>query len=282
MAAKDRKAKLLVEFDEKIAEINKICSKATTSELEGKLTELKNIESEYHGIREKEVFASLADIHEALVTHRFETISHKKTTKDGVMTGVEKDKRFVQIDLKRFCEHRGFDLGWYYEMQALNKRLTLKAAEELGVSAKEMKRIDSSYSMDKLASEIELGKTPTSNTQCVKHMQKVLDELSSGEGRVNNHDLAYVWMCYAKRNNKKALRIVCSRHTVLQSLLMDVFHRVAINGGYGVDCKQNEPETTDDKVSEKTVGATEKPVKKASKTADKVSEKSVDSSEKAA
>lgn len=281
MAAKDRKAELLAEFEAKIAEVNKVCAKATASELEGKLTELKNIENEYRAIREKEVFASLMDVHEALVMHHFDTISHKKVMDEGVMTGVEKAERMVQIDLKRFCEHRGFDLGWYYEMQALNKRLTLKAATELGVSAKEMKRIDSSYNMDRLAAEIELGKTPTSDTQCVKHMQKVLDELSSGEGRVNNHDLTFVWMCYAKKNNKSPLRVICSRHTMLQSLLMDVFHRVATGGTYGADCKLTEPKPSD-KVSEKTVDATEKSVKKASKKADKVSEKSVDSSAKAA
>lgn len=281
MAAKDRKAELLREFEAKIAEVNKVCAKATASELEGKLTELKNIENEYRAIREKEVFASVADVHEALVMHHFDTISHKKVMEDGVMTGVEKAERMVQIDLKRFCEHRGFDLGWYYEMQALNKRLTLKAAAELGVSAKEMKRIDNSYNMDRLAAEIELGKTPTSDTQCVKHIQKVLDELSSGEGRVNNHDLAYIWMCYAKKNNKKALRVICSRHTILQSLLMDVFHRVATGGCYGVDYKQTKAETSAE-VSEKPV-AVEKPTsKKASKTAEKVSEKTVDSSAKAA
>ena len=154
------------------------------------------------------------------------------------MTGVEKSERMVQIDLRKFCEYKSLDMGWFYEMQALNKRLTLKAATELGVSAKDMKSIDDSYSMDKLAAEIDLGKTPTSDTQCVKHIQKVLDSLSEGEGRVNSHDLAYIWLCYAKKNNKTALRVICSKHTILQSLLMDVFHRVVTNGTYGVDHKR--------------------------------------------
>lgn len=238
MATKDIKARLLADYEAKIAEVNKICAKGTAAEVEGKLTELKNIENDYRALREKEVFASCADVHEALVQHHFTTISHKKISEDGVMTGVEKSERMVQIDLRKFCEYKSLDMGWFYEMQALNKRLTLKAATELGVSAKEMKSIDDSYSMDKLAAEIDLGKTPTSDTQCVKHMQKVLDSLSEGEGRVNSHDLAYVWLCYAKKNNKTALRVICSKHTILQSLLMDVFHRVVTNASYGVDHKR--------------------------------------------
>jgi len=238
MAMKDVKARLLADYEAKIAEVNKVCAKGTNAEVEGKLSELKNIENEYRALHEKEVFMSCADVHEALEKHHFTTISHKKVSEDGLMTGVEKSERMVQIDLRKFCEDKGLDMGWYYEMQALNKRLTLKAATELGVSAKEMKSIDDSYCMDKLAKEIDLGKTPTSDTQCVKHMQKVLDSLSEGEGRVNGHDLAYVWLCYAKKNNKTSLRVICSKHTILQSLLMDVFHRVVTNGSYGVDHKR--------------------------------------------
>ena len=275
MATKDIKARLLADYEAKIAEVNKICAKGTTAEVEGKLTELKNIENDFRALREKEVFASCADVHEALVQHDFTTISHKKISEDGIMTGIEKSERMVQIDLRKFCEYKSLDMGWFYEMQALNKRLTLKAATELGVSAKDLKSIDDSYSMDKLAAEIDLGKTPTSDTQCVKHMQKVLDSLSEGEGRVNSHDLAYIWLCYAKKNNKTALRVICSKHTILQSLLMDVFHRVVTNGTYGVDHKRtsnvaegSEPKTetakqTKPKASKKVAEAETVVVKKA-------------------
>ena len=272
MATKEIKARLIGEFEAKIAEVNKACANGTNAEVEGKLVELKNIENEYRKVLEKEVFGSCADVHEALVKHSFETISHKRVSNEGVMTGVESSTRNVQIDLKKFCEYRGFDLGWYYELQALNKRLTLKAATELGVTAKEIKSIDDSYNMDKLAKEIELGKTPTSDTQCVKHMQKVLDSLSEGEGRVNAHDLAYVWLCYAKKNNKTALRVICSKHTVLQSLLMDVFHRVVTNKSYGVDYKvaQSEGSATETKTEK-----TSKPVAKATEVETVVVDKAV-------
>lgn len=239
MATKNRKAELLKDFDAKIAEVNLACAKGTNADVEGKLSELVNIEKEYRSLRESEVFAGLIDAHQAIELHHFATIGHKKTTDEGRMTGVEKAERTVQIDLKKFCEVKGLDLDWLYELQALNKRLTLRVAEAVGVTADEMKTIDDSYSMDKLAGEIKLGKTPTSDTQVVKHMQKVLDMLSPGEGKVNGHDLGYVMACYTKRNNRSALRVQCSKHTMLLSLMGDVFYRIVTKGVYGVDYKRN-------------------------------------------
>lgn len=247
MATKNRKAELLKDYEAKIAEVNQACAKGTNADVEGKLAELVNIEKEYRSLRESEVFAGLLDTHQAIELHHFTTIGHKKTTDEGRMTGVEKAERTVQIDLKKFCEVKGFDLGWFYELQALNKRLTLRVAETVGVTAAEMKRIDDSYNMDKLASEIQLGKTPTSDTQVVKHMQRVLDMLSPGEGKVNGHDLGYVMSCYTKRNNRAALRVQCSKHTILMSLMGDVFYRIVTKGVYGVDYKRNGAAATEPK-----------------------------------
>ena len=247
MATKSRKAELLKDYEAKIAEVNQACAKGTNADVEGKLAELVNIEKEYRSLRESEVFAGLLDTHQAIELHHFTTIGHKKTTDEGRMTGVEKAERTVQIDLKKFCEVKGFDLGWFYELQALNKRLTLRVAETIGVTAAEMKRIDDSYNMDKLASEIQLGKTPTSDTQVVKHMQRVLDMLSPGEGKVNGHDLGYVMSCYTKRNNRAALRVQCSKHTILMSLMGDVFYRIVTKGVYGVDYKRNGTAVTEPK-----------------------------------
>ena len=243
MATKNRKDELLAAYEAKIAEVNKACSQKY--DVEGKLAELANIEKEFRQIRESEVFAGLMDTHQAIELHHFTTISHKKLTDEGVMTGVEKSEKRVQIDLKRFCEIKGLDLDWFYELQALNKRLTLRVAESIGVSAAEMRKINDSYNMEKLAKEIQLGKTPTSNTQIVSHMQRVLDMLSPGEGKVNGHDLGYVMACYTKRNNKASLRVQCSKHTMLLSLMGDVFYRIVTNGVYGVDYKHNAAAATE-------------------------------------
>lgn len=270
MATKNRKAELLKDFDAKIAEVNLACAKGTNADVEGKLSELVNIEKEYRDLRQSEVFAGLLDTHQAIELHHFTTIGHKKVTDEGRMTGIEKAERTVQIDLKKFCEVKGFSLDWFYELQALNKRLTLRVAEAIGVTAAEMKKIDDSYNMDKLASEIQLGKTPTSDTQVVKHMQKVLDMLSPNEGKVNGHDLGYVMACYTKRNNRNALRVQCSKHTMLLSLMGDVFYRIVTKGVYGVDYKRNGGSVTEPKEEKGSVPKTKKASKPRVKKAKEV------------
>lgn len=262
MATKNRKEVLLKDYEAKIAEVCKAC--AQKADVEAKIAELVNIEKEYLKIRESEVFAGLADAHQAIELHHFNTISHKKLTDNGITTGVEKAEKRVQIDLRRFCEVKGIDLGWFYELQALNKRLTLRVAESIGVSAAEMKKIDDSYAMDKLAAEIQLGKTPTSNTQIVSHMQRVLDMLSPNEGKVNNHDLGYVMSTYTKRDNKTLLKVQCSKHKVLMSLLTDVFHRIATGGTYGVLYKASNANTSEKPKATKEKKGSETKAKKGS------------------
>lgn len=238
MAQNDIKARLLADFKAKIAEVNRVIGKGTNAELEARLNELNNIEKEYRGVLEKEVFASLLDTRAAIEKHHFETIAHKKISNEGQLTGIEETTKNVQIDLAKFCEYKGFDRAWFYEMQALNKRLTLKVALAIGVPKTEIKKINDSYYMDKLAEQIELGKTPDSATQCVKHIQKVLDMVCPDAGKVNGYDLAYIMGGYTKRSNKEALKLICSKHTVLQSLLMDVFHNVVTGKGYGLEYKR--------------------------------------------
>lgn len=267
---KDRKATLSAEFEKKVAEANKLVAKGTNAEVEAKLSDLKNIEKEFLALQEKEVFTTCADVHEALVMHHFTTLGHKVIRESGVMVGVESDDKNVVIDLKKFCEFKGFDTAWYFELQSLNKRLALRAAEELGLSVVEVKKLDDSYAMDSLAKEIDLGKTPTSDTQCVKQMQRVLDMLSEGEGKVNGHDLAYLWMCYGKRSNKNALVVMLSKHRQLMTLLTDVFHRVAIKGSYSVDYKKSEMVT--EKAPKTTKSSAPKSEKKSKSKAAKPAE----------
>jgi len=117
----------------------------------------------------------------------------------------------------------------------LNKRLTLKIAKDLGIPKAEITRIDNSFAMEAMAREIDLGKSPTSNTQLVKHMQAVLDELCPGLGKVNGHDVKYA--LYASSKRKGLGKVSTAKHTALLAVLTDVFHRVAVNGVYSVDYK---------------------------------------------
>jgi hypothetical protein len=233
---KERRLAIIDEHREQIAEINGMINTATNAELEAAIAKLVSLESEYRGIQEKQVFAATPDIVDALRMHDFPVLSHKNKTEKGKFMGVEYAKKNVNIDLRKYAEFHGMDMAWYYEMQSLNKRLTLKVAKSLGLTAAQLKTIDDSYDMNDLARAIDLGKTPDSNTQVVKHIQRVFDLLSPDSGKVNNHDLAFIMHCYGKKG-KAALKVMCAKHSALQGILLDVFHRVVTNGVYDVDYK---------------------------------------------
>lgn len=223
-----------------IKAVNDSVAKGAYGEVENNLSALTSVEKDLQKLIETEVFDECKTAHEAILRRSFLTPSHKAIREEGKLVRVEKADKEVMIDLKGFCEHHNFAMEWWYELQALNKRLTVKVARSLGVGPTELRRINGSYTMSELAKEIELGKTPDSNSQVIKHMQKVLDLLDEGCGKVNNYDLAYVMSTYTKRNSKRALSVSCSKHTVLQTILLDVFHRVATGKEYSVDYKRTE------------------------------------------
>lgn len=231
MATMEYKADLVSRFNAQLEKANKVFKSGTPAEFETEVEKLKSVEDQYKNAVEAEFFDSCNDVHDALTKFSFDTITHKKGS-----NGIEKGTKTVPVDLRKFCDRKGFSNEWYYELQRLNKRLTLKVATELGCTSAEIKTIDDSYKMAELLKLSEMGKTPTSNTACIAHMQKVLDTLSEREGKVLNADLAYILFCYAKRD-KKGLGVVCSNHKTLQSLMTEVFHRVATGKHYSVDYK---------------------------------------------
>ena len=226
------------EYVEGIKTVNEAIATGAYGEVENALNALTQVEKDLQKLIEKEIFDGCKTTHEAILKRSFITPSHKSNREEGKLVSIEKADREVMIDLKAYCEFHDFPIEWWYELQALNKRLTVKVARALGVGPTELRKINDSYTMDELARQIELGKTPDSNSQVVSHIQKVLDLLDKGCGKVNNYDLAYLMSTYSKRSSKKALSVMCSKHTALQVILLDVFHRVATGGQYSVDYKR--------------------------------------------
>lgn len=249
----DMKADLMVKFEEALKGVNAIANSGTAAQVEAKLSALTAIENDLRTVEEREIFSSCPDVKDAIEKHRFEVVSHRKLSENGHMTGVERSSKMIQVDLKKFCEYRQLPLDWYYELQALNKRLTLRVATSLNMKGGELRNICDSYAMDKMAEQISLGGTPTSNSQCVAHMQRILDMLCPGAGRINGYDLAYVMAGYSKRSNKEALKIICSKHSVLLSLMGDVFFNVLKGVGYGVDYKRKPSSTVSAEKADKVV-----------------------------
>lgn len=258
MTNKERMAEFEVKISAKIDQYNNLMKDGTQLQLTAIEEELKTLEADYKALAEIEMFGTLADMESALKTLNFETIVHKRTVREGVFCGYEKANKTVQIDLYKFAKYKGYNTDWFYELQALNKRLTLKVALSLGLSTDQIRKINDSYSMERYAEDIDLGKTPDSDTQCVKHMQKIFDLLDAGAGKVNSHDLGYVLACYTKKS-RESLKVRCSNHKLLQSIMTDVYHRVLTNGKYDIEYKtKKDVVTTPDPTPETKTTKTKK------------------------
>lgn len=264
-----RKLELERDHSKRIAEINKNLGKISQKDFEAAVEGLAKCEAEFRGIAEKEFFRMYPDVVDALRAHDFEVLGHKNITENGAFVGLVAVEKTVNLDLRKWCEYHKYDLSWFYEMQALNKRLTMVVAETLGYTPEQVLAIDGSYAMHKMAEKIALGETPTSNTQVVKHLQKVFDLLAPGAGKVNNHDIAFIRSCYTKKG-REALKVACAKHSALQGILLDVFHRVVTGGVYTVDYKVAKRAAVPTAPAEKPAApAPEKPAKKSTGKKDK-------------
>lgn len=183
---------------------------------------------------------------EIIKAYGYETIGHKETRSkdkdDNRVISVDPITKERQIDLLAFCKRAKLDTDWQYTASKFNKLMCLRAATQLGLSAAEIKKISTSYFVQDVAKKIEMGATPTSNTQACKLLQRVIDEILPNETedgkpiyKVNNHDVAYLDDLYGKKSNKARLTVKVSNDSFLRRILIDIAYRLVTGGKYGVD-----------------------------------------------
>lgn len=249
--------------------------------------QVKVLETEYAATMRTKVFDDLGKtenpIKTAIMSPIYTVLKHRIETAEKVVVGMTIESKEERVDLYRMCQYLKLPSTWYRKVERLNQLMCLRTAHELGLSDEAIKTICGSFYMSELARKEDLGETPTSNTQMVKALQKVFDDIlfeDNGKGgniyRVNNHDVAFILKTYTSRG-KAALSVRVSKSTNLLKNLMAMMHRVVLDKEYDVEYR----------VSKRLAGAapaeaSEKPAKKPAKKAEKVSTKTVDASEKAA
>lgn len=238
-------------IEKEIKNIEVFVKAGKTEEAIGAEVALKGLEKQYIELRTKEIFKSLCEkekpIIEAITMHSFKVPTHKVETDDkGIMTGIKTSEKDYQIDLLKFCKYADLDTDWQHTASRFNQLLCLRTATELGYSKKDIEKLATTYFLAEAARKIELGETPTSNTQLVKLLQQVIDKIAF-EAKVvdgketeqnvykcNNHDVAYLLAVYSKRG-KKALSVKVARDNFLRSVITTVLHRVITGGKYSVE-----------------------------------------------
>lgn len=269
---------------EKISDINKglKAKERDVAKLHLLDDDLKELEREYAKAKCVEVFDQLKNeenpVKAAIIMHSYFTTSHSYTRTDsGAITSIKivEDKP-RQIDLVKLCKHCGLPADWQYKVEKFNQLLAMKTATDLKMSKAQIKKICDSFYMSKLAKEIDMGATPTSNTAICKQLQQIFDavlfevsdktkteakseapakdevpvENTNAEAkseapakntkkvknmhRVNNHDVAYLLMCYSKRGKKK-LSVAVAKNSYVHRLVMDIMHRVVTGKTYDLE-----------------------------------------------
>ena len=196
-------------------------------------------EKEFAEAAECDVFAICkAEEHplrKAAELHSYRVIGHRSVNEDKVLVCYEKVSREKQIDLAKLAKKCGLPTLWVHDVEGLNKVLTLLVAQEKGYTTAQLKAVAESFLMTRKVEEIEIGKTPTSNTQLVKMLQSICDKiLGGGVVHVNNHDISYIRDGHTKKGRER-ISISVANHAAMRNLVYDVLYRRLTGQRYGVE-----------------------------------------------
>lgn len=157
-----------------------------------------------------------------------------KETGHIVRSIVDAEKPIDLGDLHKKKGGIGADPKWIYALQKFNYLLTIRAADRVKAEIKK----DCFY-LDEIAKEIELGKTPTSNTQLLKQLQTIVT-MMLGEGyHAMSYDVNYLIDVYSNDNKKSKTGITAANHKTLRNYVKKVCYRI-LTGGKGYDVQQKE------------------------------------------
>lgn len=246
--------KKIGEYNEALKEND--LAKATRTE-----KELKDAEAAYAEAKCVEVFGELSQsenpVKAAVAMHSYLVVSHRVMREEGSVVGFEiVEDKVRQIDLVKFCEYIKVPTMWKYSVEKFNQLLALCTATELKMTKAQIKKICDSFYMSDLARQVEMGGTPDSNTAICKQLQQVFDAIlfeDNGKGKnvykVNNHDVAYLLMCYTKRG-KKVLSVAVAKNAYIHRLVLDVMHRVVTGKAYDLEYRMISAEKAAKKVAE--------------------------------
>lgn len=187
----------------------------------------------------------------AVIRELYPTLSvgtgEDRDTKVEFMKVVKRMKRIPLDKLHKKCSGIGVDKNWYYEAQSFNKLLVARAMVDADKEGKltieeALKQIDDSFAMDKIAKEIKYGKNPTSNTNLLKTLRKLICMMigEEYESEVRSHDIntlnsRYLTECKA---DPSGLTAEAKTNKKFYDLCLVIAHRVATGGSYSVYCKE--------------------------------------------
>lgn len=183
---------------------------------------------------------------EACKKLQYDTISTKDVKVEGTALKnreVNDNLKFVDLlQLHQYAKEKGGradgigkDPKWNYMVEQFNCLLTARAAREIGVDPK---NINDSYAMSAIAKEINLGKTPTSNTKLLEALNTIIGAMIGEEFKAVSHDVAFLVGGYTKKS-RKALTLTAANHKTLRQTMAEICHKIMLSKAYALEYKQN-------------------------------------------
>ena len=162
-----------------------------------------------------------------------------KQDKDTKLYSIEDDTRDIDLtDAYSNIEPLGADPVWIGTAQKLNSYLTVEAARRVNAE------IDmTNYHLSRIAKAIELGETPTSNTNMLHTLQTIITQMLGESDEEHNykatsHDVNYLLDVYATRDKKIRGAVKCPSHKEFITSLADVCYRIVTGRkGYAITSK---------------------------------------------
>lgn len=151
-------------------------------------------------------------------------IKEATSKEDGTLRDVELDKRSSRINLAKFTSFAGtLSKDWINKAAQLLSLLQLRETEVFALKPEELAK--KSYFFISAAKRKMEGETPDSNTQIVRTLQSIIDELIGPAYRCTNHDIAFIQECAFQFDAKAKAGLKSMNEKAFQTVMLSVAYR---------------------------------------------------------
>lgn len=257
-------SEIRIESDEQKKVLNDAIIADSFSEVGKAKEDLEKLIKEYNTLAIIMDFVTLRSksepMKEAIEQLSIATISLKPNEdKDSGIITYTLEPASKQIDLvafDEFCQKDNKTIApdklWMHKVEKFALLTTYRVMGELGLSTK---KLEETYYISDIAKQIDMGKTPTSNSAMLKQLQAIVDAIiyeADGDKnayKVTSHDVAYLVAVMSKRS--KSGVVVTPRSSTMHQLIMDILHRIVTNGDYKVEYRTKKDAKSENEAAEK-------------------------------
>lgn len=232
-------AEIKKEIAESVANYNAALAKNDNALMTAAEIAVKKSVKDYAIRMRNNVFAELRDaddpIMAAILKYEYPVLKEKIIKEDGIeqeMTIISVNKK---VDLVKFCQFCKLPTAWKHQVEKLTLRLAVRQAAKLEYSKAQMQALIDGWFLSKLEKEKEDGKNPTSNNQCIKALQAIVDALLPDGGfKVGNPDIEFLLPAFVDVDKVDRHTLTAKKPGNMHDLILNVLNKVVTGGSYKI------------------------------------------------